>query len=141
MPDLWLVALFCPITKNFHTPPYCLSGAWMGSNHEKNSGWKYRDTLSLMSTIIVLYCTLVLLKSGTFICGDFSSGFLVADFFFWKTHTQKFLSLSVLNTVHICFLETTHTRANWRTKGITLTLGYNQILKDLAWPQAPPAIS
>ena len=24
MPDLWLVALFCPIKKKFHTPPYCL---------------------------------------------------------------------------------------------------------------------
>ena len=22
MPDLWLVDLFCPIKKNFHTPPY-----------------------------------------------------------------------------------------------------------------------
>ena len=24
MPDLWLLALFCPIKKKFHTPPYCL---------------------------------------------------------------------------------------------------------------------
>ena len=23
MPDLWLVDLFCPIKKKFHTPPYC----------------------------------------------------------------------------------------------------------------------
>ena len=26
MPDLWLLALFCPIKKKFHTPPY-----WAGS--------------------------------------------------------------------------------------------------------------
>ena len=24
VPDLWLVALFCPIKKEFHTPPYCV---------------------------------------------------------------------------------------------------------------------
>ena len=23
IPDLWLIDLFCPIIKNFHTPPYC----------------------------------------------------------------------------------------------------------------------
>ena len=43
MPDLWLVDLFCPIKKNFHTPPYCAvkndyaQSLWWGS--QNSVGW------------------------------------------------------------------------------------------------------
>ena len=32
----------------------CLSVAWMGSNQEKNGGWKSRDTLPLTWLVILL---------------------------------------------------------------------------------------
>ena len=35
------------IATKFENTLACLSGAWMSSNHEKNGGKKFRDTLSL----------------------------------------------------------------------------------------------
>ena len=45
------------IEKEFENTLACLSGAHMGSNHAKNGGRQSRDTLPLI-TMLLLFCTL-----------------------------------------------------------------------------------